>query len=352
MARVRAERTAGSGREVGADRDVRMLGLALVVGFVALVVLRIVVGDDLRARVDEQACAVTGCTGTGMAVTGWALVALPAVWAAVTVGLWSRLSAVARVAALLVAFALALLGWVHVPGKRSSLAFLLAGPGAGAMATGIRWAGIGVAVAVVAATVAAVRSAAPRAAGRPAPSVGVIVAVVLLGSVTVAVARAEPTPVTVATAMPERTFRAAGDTLTRTGGRDLRGCAGVLADDDLLAGCVRTVRVSYTTDDSDAVVHLAAVLFPGERQARDRRGVLRRGTGQRGVPGEAVALSSTTGSWVLLTSVAHADGRPIAEPDRGHLLWAAKQVAYRFIGRQVGLLVAPSPADGIGPRTP
>ncbi len=54
---------------------------------------------------------------------------------------------------------------------------------------------------------------------------------------------------------------------------------------------------------------------------------------------------------MLLTSVGHADGRRVAEADRGHLLWAAKQVAYRFIGHQIGLLVAPSPADGIGPRT-
>ncbi|MGW4156307.1 hypothetical protein ACWEDF_24455 [Micromonospora chersina] len=63
-------------------------------------------------------------------------------------------------------------------------------------------------------------------------------------------------------------------------------------------------------------------------------------------------MNSTTGSWVLLSSVGHADGRSIAEADRGYLLWAAKQVAYRFIGRQVGLLAAPSAADGIGPRTP
>ncbi|MFG2057098.1 hypothetical protein ACGFI9_24055 [Micromonospora sp. NPDC048930] len=342
----------GTGPHGGADRTGgRTLALLLPLGLIGYLVLRVAAGDELRARVDEQACALTGCTGTGMAVAGWLIVALPAVWAAAAARLWSRLSGPARVAAVLVGLALGLLAWVHVPGRGSSPAEILAGPAGGAMASGLRWAGVGVALSVVAALVMAGR---PADGGRPARQLAgpALVVAALLGSLAVAVARAEPVPVTLAEAMPEKTFRAAGDTLTRTGGRDLRGCAGVLADDDLLDGCVRAVRVSYTTDDSDAVVHLAAVLFPSERWARERRGGLRRGVGRTGVPGDAVTVSSTTGSWLLLTSVGHADGRPVAEADRGYLLWAAKQVAYRFIGHQVGLLLAPSPADGIGPRTP
>ncbi|NES16823.1 MULTISPECIES: hypothetical protein [Micromonospora] len=326
--------------------------LLLPLAFIGYVVLRVAVGDELRTRVDEQACALTGCTGTGMAVAGWLLIALPALWAATTVRLWSGLSRPARVAAVLVGLALGLVAWVHVPGRHSSLAEILAGPAAAALATGIRWAGIAVALAAVAAVTVAGRRPNRRADdGRGPRPVAALVAVTLLGSLAVAVARAEPAPVTLATALPERTFRSAGDTLSRTAGRDLRGCAGLLVDDRLLEGCVRTVRASYTTDDSDAVVHLAAVLFPSEQRARERRGALRRDVGSTGVPGDVITVSSTTGSWVLLTSVGHADGRRVVEADRGHLLWAAKQVAYRFIGRQVGLLVAPAPADGIGPRT-
>ncbi|MEU0156896.1 hypothetical protein [Micromonospora fulviviridis] len=325
--------------------------LLVPAGIVALVALRIVFGDALRARIGESACAWTGCTGTGMAVVGWLLITLPALWAVVAVVLWSRLSAPARGATVLVGLAFLLVAWVHVPGRRAALYLLLDGPAAGATATGIRWGGVGAGLTVVALFVLTA-----RAEARPRPTRGPIgpalVAAALLGTLAVAVARAEPPPVTVAEAMPERTFQAAGDTLRRTGGTDLRGCAGVLAG-DVLDGCVRTVRVSYTTDDSDAVVHLAAVLYPGERAARDRRGRLPRGATQLGIPGgETITVTSTTGNWVLLGSVGHADGRTIAEADRGYLLWAAKQVAYRFIGRQVGLLVAPSAAEGIGPRTP
>lgn len=368
VARAAEEMTAGPERpDAAADPDpvrgaapvppaaggARSGPLALLVpaGIVALVTLRIVFGDDLRARIDESACAWTGCTGTGMAVVGWLVIILPVLWAVVAVVLWPRLSAPARGAAVLVGLAFLLVAWVHVPGRRSSLYLILDGPAAGATATGIRWGGVGAGLAVVAVIVLTARAEArPRAARGPIGPA--LVAAALLGTLAVAVARAEAAPVTMAEAMPERTFRAAGDTLRRTGGTDLRGCAGVLAG-DVLDGCVRTVRVSYTTDDSDAVVHLAAVLYPSERAARDRRGRLPRGAAQLGTPGgETITVSSTTGSWVLLSSVGHADGRGIAEADRGYLLWAAKQVAYRFIGRQVGLLAAPSAADGIGPRTP
>ncbi|WNM37033.1 hypothetical protein RMN56_17735 [Micromonospora halotolerans] len=371
VARAREEMTAGSERPdattTAADPDpvrdgehvpppagtARFGPLALLVpaGIVAFVALRVVSGDALRARIDESACAWTGCTGTGMAAVGWLLITLPVLWAVVAVVLWARFSAPARVGAVLLGLAFLLVAWVHVPGRRSALDLLLDGPAAGAMATGIRWGGVGAGVAVVAVLVRTVRADGGRRPDR-GPVGPALVAVALLGTLAVALVRAEAPPVTVAEAMPERTFEAAGDTLRRTGGKDLRGCAGVLAG-DVLDGCVRTVRVTYTTDDSDAVVHLAAVLYPGERAARERRGRLPRGTAQLGIPaGETITVSSTTGSWVLLSSVGHADGRSIAGAERGYLLWAAKQVAYRFIGRQVGLLVAPSAGDGVGPRTP
>ncbi|WP_157547962.1 hypothetical protein [Micromonospora sp. ATCC 39149] len=55
---------------------------------------------------------------------------------------------------------------------------------------------------------------------------------------------------------------------------------------------------------------------------------------------------------MLLASVGHADGRAIGRDDRGYLLWAAGQVVDRFIGHQTGFPVAPTPKDGVGPRTP
>lgn len=109
---------------------------------------------------------------------------------------------------------------------------------------------------------------------------------------------------------------------------------------------------TWTTDDSDAVVHLVAVFFPSESMARDRRDALPDDVAQTGVTGDVLTVESVSGSWVLFSSVGHADGRKIAEADRGWLLWSSGQVAYRFIGHQVGLLVAPSPKNGIGPRTP
>ncbi|MFE9954081.1 hypothetical protein [Micromonospora sp. NPDC005299] len=165
----------------------------------------------MRTRVDESGCAVSGCTGTGMAVVGWLLITLPVLWVAVALVLWARLSAPARVAAVLVGLAFLLVAWVHVPGKRSALDLLLDGSAAGAMATGIRWGGVGAGLAVVAVFVLTVRAEGPRRSAR-GPGGPALVAVALLGTLAVALVRTEAPPVTVAEAMPERMFQAAGDT--------------------------------------------------------------------------------------------------------------------------------------------
>jgi hypothetical protein len=308
-------------------------------------------GDEVRAWLQESACAATGCTGPGMAAAGWLLVALPFGYGATVVAYWPRLSGPTRIAALLMGAPLVAAGLLFAPTRRVDLDDLVGGPGEYATATGLTWAGWGVGLAVAAFVVVGVfatnRKASLPAAWAPLVAVGACVS--MLG---VALARVDPVPVTADLAFPERSFTVAGDTLTRTSTGQQRGCAGVLPEDRLLDGCVRTVRGSWTTDDSDAVVRVAAVLFPSESAARERRGSVRSGTAQAGLDGDTVDVVSRSGSWLIFVSAGHADGRTIARAERGYVLWASSQVVYRFIGHQAGLLVAPTPKNGIGPRTP
>ncbi|WP_091281055.1 hypothetical protein [Micromonospora haikouensis] len=344
-----------------------LIGVLLVLGLVAFPIVSVMIGPATRERIEGYACAVTGCTGPGMATAGWLLITVPFVYVVTAVALWSRLPGRARPVVVVVAAPLVLGAYLFIPSRRRDLDDLLDGPAQYATATGITWAWAGLALALLALLVVAVLadirktvpaesrgtvSAERRKTPLPPVWAPLVAAGACLAMLGVALGRADPVPVTAELAFPERTFTAAGDTLTRTSADDQRGCAGVLDDDDRLAGCVRTVRGSWTTDDSDAVVRLAAVLFPTEAVARERRGPLRSGTAQAGLDGETVDVVSTSGNWVLFVSVGHADGRAIARSDRGHLMWAASQVVYRFIGYQVGLLVAPTPKDGIGPRTP
>ncbi|MGB2571768.1 hypothetical protein ACPFP2_25440 [Micromonospora citrea] len=338
-----------------AARPARRAGHWLVglfpLGFIGHLVAQVVLGDEGRAWIQERACATSGCTGPAMAVAGWLLIALPFLLVVTYVAFWSRLNRPARIAGIGLAVPLAVAGLLFVPGRGSSLDELVDGPGSDALATGITWAGVGVGAGVVALLVvsllAAKRSVVLPEVWSSLTTIGACVA--MLG---VALGRVDPVPVTAAQALPERTFTVAGDTLTRTAARDQPGCAGVLPDEGLLDGCLRTVEGTWTTDDSDAVVHLVAVFFPSESMARERRDALPDDVAQTGVTGDVLTVESVSGSWVLFSSVGHADGRKIAEADRGWLLWSSGQVAYRFIGHQVGLLVAPSPKNGIGPRTP
>ncbi|WP_229403185.1 hypothetical protein [Micromonospora okii] len=353
QARAHVERRQAGRAPRPADRSPRggLLAGLIALGVVAFFVVQGFFGDQARAWLQESACAVTGCTGPGMATAGWLLVALPFLYVVAAVAGWSRLPRRARIAVPAIGAPLVAAGLLFVPGKRVDLDDLVGGPGEYATATGITWAGAGVGLSVlvfvVVATVAANRRASLPVAWAPLVAAGVC-----LASLGVGLARVDPVPVTADVAFPERTFTVAGDTLTRTSTGQRRGCAGVLADDRLLAGCLRTVRGSWTTDDSDAVVYLAAVFFPSESVARERRRSLRSGTAQAGLDGETVDVVSRSGSWLIFASAGHADGRTIAEAERGHLLWASTQVVYRFIGHQVGLLLAPSPKNGIGPRSP
>ncbi|MFC5940271.1 hypothetical protein [Micromonospora harpali] len=341
----------GAGPPARPARAGLSLGARPAFGLVTFVVAQAALGYVGRDRIQGYACAATGCTGPGMATAGWLLITVPFLYVVAAVALWSRLPGRARPVLILLAAPLVVGGFLFVPGGRNDLDDLVDGPARYATATGVTWAGAGVALAVLTLLVVAVLAENMKVALPPVWA-SLVAAGACLAMLGVALGRVEPVPVTAELALPERTFTAAGDTLNRTSADDQRGCAGVLDDDERLAGCVRTVRGSWTTDDSDAVVRLAAVLFPTEAVARERRGPLRSGTAQAGLAGETVDVVSTSGSWVLFVSVGHADGRAIARSDRGHLMWAASQVAYRFIGYQVGLLVAPTPKDGIGPRTP
>ncbi|WP_128763651.1 hypothetical protein [Micromonospora sp. MW-13] len=332
------------------ERSGLLFGL-IVLGIVGFFVVQGVFGDEGRAWLQENACAVTGCTGPGMATAGWLLIALPLLYVVTVGACWSRLPGRARPVVILVGAPLVMSGLLFVPGRRIDLDELVDGPGQYATATGITWAGAGVGLFVLALLVVPVL-AKNRKVSLPTAWTPLVAAGACLAMLGVALARVDPVPVTADLAFPERTFTVEGDTLTRTSAADQRGCAGVLEDDRPLDGCLRTVRGSWTTDDSDAVVRLAAVLFPSRSAARERRGSLPDGTGQAGITGEAIDVVSVSGNWVLFTGVGHADGRAVAGTDRGYLLWAATQVGYRFIGHQVGLLVSPTPKDGIGPRTP
>ncbi|MDG4815046.1 hypothetical protein O7628_05940 [Micromonospora sp. WMMD956] len=344
-----------------------LIGVLLVLGLVAFPIVSVVIGPASRERIEGYACAVTGCTGPGMATAGWLLITVPFLSVVTAVAFWSRLPGRARTAVAVVAAPLVLGAYLFIPSRRRDLDDLLDGPARYATATGITWAWAGLALALlgllVVAVLADIRKTTPAESKKTMPTgrgkaalppvwAPLVAAGACLAMLGVALGRADPVPVTAELAFPERTFTVAGDTLTRTSADDQRGCAGVLDDDERLAGCVRTVRGSWTTDDSDAVVRLAAVLFPTEDAARERRGPLRSGTAQAGLDGDTADVVSTSKNWVLFVSVGHADGRAIDRADRGHLMWAASQVVYRFIGHQVGLLVAPTPKDGIGPRTP
>jgi hypothetical protein len=287
-----------------------------------------------------------------MAAAGWLVIAAPVGWlagGALFLGRWGR---AARWAYGIGGGLLVLVAGAFIPGRGEELDDLLDGYGELAFATGLRWAGLSV-VALIAVAVAAgaLSSRLPGAVLRTGAAV--VAALASLTMLGVAMSRGVMPPMTAAAMFDEPRFEVAGDTITRVSTADRDGCAGVVANERLLDGCLRTARAVFTTDDSDAVVHLAAVLFPSVEAARAVRDALPEGTAQMGFAGDTRTTRTVTQGWLLLTTVQHADRRDIAgDTDAGQMLWASKQVAYRFIGMQVGLLVAPEPEPPIAPRTP
>jgi hypothetical protein len=341
----------GPGRTGGAAAGILVAAL-FVLGPILLGVGNAFFGHQVRDVVVAAACRFTGCGAAGMAFAGWLVLSAPLWWlagGALFVGRWGRR---ARWAYGIGGALLVLVAWPFLPGRGEKLDDLLDGYGELAFATGLRWAGLSIvaliAVALAAGTLGARLPGGVRRVGGAV--VAVLASLVMLG---VAMSRGVMPPMTAAAMFEEPRWSVAGDTLTRVSTADRDGCAGVVANDRLLDGCLRTATASFTTDDSDAVVHLAAVLFPSVDAARAVRDGLPEGTAQMGFTGDTRTTRTVTQGWLLLTTVQHADRRDIAgDTDAGHMLWASKQVAYRFIGMQVGLLVAPEPKPPIAPRTP
>ena len=309
-------------------------------------------GDELRDLLVAAACRFTGCGAPGMAAAGWLVVSAPIWWLAAGATRFGRWRRPARWAYGIGGGVLVLVAWAFVPGRGEELDEVLDGYGELAFATGLRWAGLSiVALIVVGLLTAWLGGKLPARATRFAGGVAAVLA--SLAMLVVATVRGVMPPMTAAAMFPEPQWRVAGDTITRVSTADRSGCAGVVANERLLDGCLRTASAVFTTDDSDAVVHLAAVLFPSTGTARAVRDALPDGTGQQGFTGDTRTTRTVTQGWLVLTTVRHADGRAIPDDtDAGHLLWAAKQVGYRFIATQVGLLVAPTPKPPIAPRTP
>lgn len=326
-----------------------LISVGVIGGFVGLGLL----GPTIRAAVLAAACDVSMCSAAGMTTAGWLIPAVPlALGVACAAGLrrWGRAGRVIMISALVLAGMIAL---VFVPGKRRSMDDLVKGPGADQFIDGVLWAlggaGAGLLLLFILAIAAKGVSRLDRTYNIVAP---VAAAALLIAALPIAISTAEPAFTRAVEIFPER-LTMNGDVLTRTSAADRRGCAGVLPEDGILNGgnCLLTVTVAYTTDDSDAVATVNAVLYPDFDTARAVRDAIPDGVRPVGAPEQSRTVVSGTFSWVLIGNAAHADGRPIAAGDRHWVLWPLRQVSYRFIGVQGGLIIDPDPEDEIRPRT-
>ncbi|MFD1323888.1 hypothetical protein [Micromonospora sonneratiae] len=351
--RGKPDGSADGHRPTGSRRS-GLWGIAVILGVLAGIVGLAFFGPTGRVVLIGFACEVTACSAAGMTVAGWLLIALPAASVAMVGLFWSRLGRAARVAVMLLVVPTVAAAYMFSPGRRTPFDDLLIGPGGGQFGDGIIWAVGALGVALAMWLIAAVVSSRVPVVNRRFRAIvaGITVVAVVL-ALPVAISRADPTYVRATEIFPT-TITMNGDTLTRTMARDQRGCDRVLPDDDLLnrRNCFLTMHVGFTTDDSDAVVTFRAVLYRDDATADQVRDIVPDRTVPVGVTGDSITVMSTTREWLLIGTVAHADGRPISQPERGWVMWPLRQVSYYFIGSQVGLMVEPDPKDGIAPRTP
>ncbi|BCJ63121.1 hypothetical protein [Polymorphospora rubra] len=336
-------------------RDVSVLpGLLALVALIGGPILAGVFAVPIRTTVVSAACRITACSGAGMVTAGWLVIALPLLILITGLLLGRRAGRIGQAALIVAGILAGLVALVFVPGRGSSFASIMRGAGAGAdqMATGIRWGLLGLLAAGMLAVAALMM--AQRLRGPVRVATATAAALALVATLGVAWVRATPTYLTAADVFPEASFTIGGNTLTRQSSADRRGCAGVLPDDGPLerAPCIRTLHVTFTTDDSDALVNFRAVLYPSNDDARAVREALPDGLAPADAHGDVRTVFSVGGTWLLIGAVGHADGRPIQAADRGWLLWALKCVTYRFLGVQSGIGVEPTPENGIGPRRP
>lgn len=341
-------------RQGSGSRLAWLRSLLVVVGIAAAFVTYIALGGYVRSTVLGFACYVSGCSAAGMTTTGWLIVAAPAAVMLVTALFWRKLSKAGRIGLGSTAAVVYLVVITFIPGRRRDLSDLIKGPGSDAVADGILWGLGGAGAALLFMLLLVFVAKAVPAIERRYNTVALAGAVVLVvAALPVAIAKSDPTWVRATDSFPaELTMN--GDRLTRTSVGEIRGCDGVLPDDALLNRklCYLTVYASYTTDDSDAVATLRAVLYADDEAADEVRDGLPGGTTPVGVTGEVRTVLSTTYSWVLVGTAGHADGQTIAVDERPWVLWPLRQVSYHFIGVQGGLLIDPDPEDEIRPRTP
>ncbi|WP_155374310.1 hypothetical protein [Catellatospora vulcania] len=346
-----ASQAAGSRRS---SRSGCLWTLLVVIGFFGAVIAYIRLGGHVRAALLGFACDLSACSAAGMTVAGWLIVTTPAAMLLLVAALWNRLAKRGRVALGTATAVVGLVAFTFFPGHKRDLSDLVKGPGSEAVDGGILWALGGAGAVLLFLLVLVFVGRAVPAVDRHYNTVALVGAVVLMAAVLPpATSRSEPTWVRAADVFPaELTMN--GDHLVRVAATEQRGCDGVLPDDKLLnlRNCYLTVRATFTTDDSDAVATLRAVLYADDETADEVRDGLPRGITPVGVTGDSITVLSTTYSWVLVGAAGHADGRTIAADERPWVVWPLRQVSYHFIGVQGGLLIAPDPSDEIRPRTP
>ncbi|GAB4046618.1 hypothetical protein [Catellatospora paridis] len=346
-----AKRVAGSG---ASSRFGCLWSLLAVLGFFGAVIAYIRLGGYVRSAVLGLACDLSACSTAGMTAAGWLIVTTPAAMLLLVAALWNRLAKRGRVALGTATAVVGLVALTFLPGRKRDLSGLVKGPGSEAVDAGILWALGGAGAVLLFLLVLVFVGRAVPAVDRRYNTVALVGAVVLMtAALPLAVNRSEPTWVRATDVFPaELTMN--DDRLVRVTAAEQRGCDGVLPDDNLLnlRNCYLTVRATYTTDDSDAVATLRAVLYADDETADEVRDGLPRGLTPVGVTGDTITVLSTTYSWVLVGAAGHADGRPIDAAERPWVLWPLRQVSYRFIGVQGGLFIDPDPSDEIRPRTP
>ncbi|MEU7826896.1 hypothetical protein [Catellatospora sp. NPDC049133] len=350
-AAIEAVRSSGNG---SGSRFGWLWSLLAVLGIAAAFVTYLALGGYVRSTVLGFACYLSGCSAAGMTTAGWLIVAAPAAVMLVTALFWRGLGRAGRIGLGSTAAVVYLVVITFIPGRRRDLSDLIKGPGSDAVADGLLWTLGGVGAALLFMLVLVFVAKAVPAVERRYNTVALAGAVVLVvAALPVAIAKSDPTWVRAGDVFPAE-LAMNGDRLVRASVGETSGCDGVLPDDALLNErlCYLTVHASYTTDDSDAIATLRAVLYADDEAADEVRAGLPRGMTPAGVTGEVRTVLSTTYSWVLVGTAGHADGRPIAVDERPWVLWPLRQVSYHFIGVQGGLFIDPDPDDEIRPRTP
>jgi hypothetical protein len=334
------------------DKKVRKPGqgsawfaILAVVGFLGAMVVIALTGGFVRDTVIALACRATACTAGGLATAGWLIVVLPTVAVAVGVLAMRKMSTAAKIGFYAYAVPVGVIATAFIPGRRTSWDEMLNGPGSDQFADGMLWGLAGLGGFVVTAFLASFMTSPRLAPWRQATTIGGLVTTMLVG-LALGITGTDKTYFQAADAFPEESWTAAGDTIRRLDLAEQTGCAGALPVDG--RGCVLTISGTFSTDDSDAIVELTAVLYTSEEAADAVRATIPAAYDRA----KQALVYSAPHTWVLAGKVTHSDQREITDSERGHLLWALKQVTYRFLSVQNGIFVRPTPADGIGPKTP